>query len=72
MCIPTPLLGNGSVNTFCGKEYKQQQKNCWPRRFLRDPYRIKGQYVGASVYPLSRGKELLEASLSMGSVSYEK
>jgi hypothetical protein len=41
---PLSLIGNGSVKTLPQQLiHTQQQKNCWTRRFLCGPYRIKGK-----------------------------
>jgi hypothetical protein len=48
---PLSLLGNGSLNTFPLQQIHQTKKNCWRRRFRCGPCRIKGEYVGLSVYP---------------------
>jgi hypothetical protein len=40
--ISLSLLGNGSVKTLPRQRIRTQQKNnCWTRRFLCGPYRIK-------------------------------
>jgi hypothetical protein len=49
-CIP--LLDNGSVDTFPWQQIHATTKNCWRRRFLYGPCRIKVESVGLSVYPL--------------------
>jgi hypothetical protein len=44
MCIPLSTLGNGSVKTLLRQRiHTQQHKNCWTRRFLCGPCRIKGK-----------------------------
>jgi hypothetical protein len=77
------LLGNGSVNTFPRNEHTQKYINFWTRHFLCGPCRIKGESAGLSVYPhivakqqpvkmFPRHEELLEASFSVWSMSYQK
>jgi hypothetical protein len=41
-CIPLSFLGSVSVKTLPREQiHAQQQKNCWRRRLLCGPYRIK-------------------------------
>jgi hypothetical protein len=65
-----------------GKHIPKTTKNCWRRRFLCYPCLIKGESVGlcirlpllgnGSVSTSHGNEELLEASYSMRSISYQR
>jgi hypothetical protein len=41
MCIPLWLISDGSVYTFPRQRIQATIENCWTRRYLCDPWRIK-------------------------------
>jgi hypothetical protein len=69
MCIPS-LLGDGSITRSRGKEYTQEWKNCWSRRFLYGTCGVNGESVGLCTPPIVTSQRLFKYVLASTKTSW--